>query len=114
MATHSSILAWRIPWTEEPGEVQSMGSQESDMTEQLNHHHRDLFGLPRWCSSKDPVCQCRRHRRGRFDPWAGKISIKKAWQPTPVFLPGKFYGQRSLAGYSPWGSKESDTERLST
>ena len=33
MATHSSILAWKIPWTEEPGELQSMGSQESDMTE---------------------------------------------------------------------------------
>ena len=35
MATHSSILAWRIPWTEEPGQLQSMGSQESDTTEQL-------------------------------------------------------------------------------
>ena len=39
MATHSSILAWRIPWAEEPGGLQSMGSQESDMTERLNHHH---------------------------------------------------------------------------
>ena len=39
MATHSSILAWRIPWSEEPGRVQSMGSQESDMTEQLIHTH---------------------------------------------------------------------------
>ena len=38
MATHSSILAWRIPWTEEPGGLQSMGSQKSDMTQQLNHH----------------------------------------------------------------------------
>ena len=37
-ATHSSILAWRIPWTEEPGGLQSMGSQESDTTEQLNQH----------------------------------------------------------------------------
>ena len=36
MATHSSILAWRIPWTQEPGRLQSMGSQESDMTQQLN------------------------------------------------------------------------------
>ena len=36
-ATHSSILAWEIPWTEEPGGLRSMGSQESDMTEQLNH-----------------------------------------------------------------------------
>ena len=37
MSTHSSILAWRIPWTEEPGWLQSMGSQESDMFEQLKH-----------------------------------------------------------------------------
>ena len=39
MAAHSSILAWRIPGTEEPGGLQSMGLQESDTTEQLNHHH---------------------------------------------------------------------------
>ena len=38
MATHSSILSWRIPWAQEPGGLQSMGSQESDTTEQLNHH----------------------------------------------------------------------------
>ena len=38
MATHSSILAWRIPWTEEPGRLQSMGSQEPDMTERLTAH----------------------------------------------------------------------------
>ena len=38
MAAHSSILAWRIPWTEEPGELQSMGSQESDTTERLNNN----------------------------------------------------------------------------
>ena len=39
MATHSSILAWNIPWTEEPGGLQTMGSQESDMIQQLNHRH---------------------------------------------------------------------------
>ena len=39
MATHSSILAWKITWTEEPGGLQSMGSQESDTTEQRNHYH---------------------------------------------------------------------------
>jgi len=39
-ATHSSILAWRIAWTEEPGRLQTMGSQESDTTEPLNHHHK--------------------------------------------------------------------------
>ena len=42
-------------------------------------------------------------------PWVGKIPWKRAWLPTPVFLPGKFRGQRSLAGYGPWGCKGSDT-----
>ena len=47
-----------------------------------------------------------------FDPWVGKIPWRKAWQPTPVFFPGKFHGQRGLVGYSPWGCKELDmTER---
>ena len=46
---------------------------------------------------------------GLEDPWSGK------WQPTPLFLPRKFHGQRNLEGHSPWGHKESDTtERLST
>ena len=39
---------------------------------------------------------------------SGKIIRSRKWQPTPVFLPGKFHGQRSLAGHSPWGLKESD------
>ena len=43
MATHSSILAWRIPWTQKPDSLQSMGSQESDMTQQLNHYHEILL-----------------------------------------------------------------------
>ena len=42
MATHSSILAWKIPWTEGPGRLQSMGLQESDTTEQLNHHDHGI------------------------------------------------------------------------
>ena len=44
-----------------------------------------------------------------FDPWVGKILWKRKWQATPVFLPERFYGQRSLVGYSLWGCKESDT-----
>ena len=48
-----------------------------------------------------------------FNPWIGKISWRRKWPPTPVFLPGEFHGQRSLAGYSPWGHRESDmTERV--
>ena len=51
-------------------------------------------------------------QRWRFDPWAGKIPCRRKWQPTPVFLPGKSHGHRSLAGYSPWGHKVSDTTEL--
>ena len=51
-------------------------------------------GLPWWLSNKESNCQCR--RRG-FNPWVGKIPWKRKWQTTPVFLPGKFHGQRSLA-----------------
>ena len=43
-----------------------------------------------------------------FNPWVGKIPWRRAWQPTPVFLPGESDGQRSLAGYSPWDHKELD------
>ena len=46
--------------------------------------------------------------RLEFDPWVGKIPWRRAWQPTPLFLPGESHGQRSLAGYSPSGHKESD------
>ena len=53
-------------------------------------------------SSKESTCQCRRHG---FDPWVWKISWSRKWQPTPVFLPGKFNGQRSLVGYNPWGDR---------
>ena len=55
-------------------------------------------GIP---SSKDFVCQCRRHKRRGFDPWVRKIPWRRVWQPVPVVLPGKFHGQRSLMGYSP-------------
>ena len=48
-------------------------------------------------------------RRHGFDPWIGKFPFRKEWQPTPVFLPGEFQEQRSLAGYSPWSCKELDT-----
>ena len=44
-----------------------------------------------------------------FDPWVGKIPWRREWLPTPVFLPGKFHGQRSLASYSPWSHEELDT-----
>ena len=63
-------------------------------------------GLPMWRSHNEPTCQCRRHG---FDPWVGKIPWRRKWQPTPIFLPGRSHRLRSLAGYSLWGRKESDT-----
>ena len=48
------------------------------------------------------------------DTWVGKIPWRRKWQPTPIILPGEFQGQRILAGYCPWGCKESGmTEQLS-
>ena len=67
------------------------------------------LGLPRWLRIKESVGQGRTHRRLGFDPWEGKVPWRRKGQPTPVFLPGKFHGQRSLVGHSPWGYKESDT-----
>ena len=54
-------------------------------------------------------------KRRRFSPRVGKIPWRRAWKPTPVFLPGESHGQRSLVGYSPWGHTDTDmTEQLST
>ena len=79
IAPHSSTLAWKIPWTEEPGGLQSMGSLQvgHDWVTSLS-----LFTFMHW-------------RRKR--------------QPTPVFLPGESQGQGSLVGCRPWGRTESDT-----
>ena len=79
MAPHSSTFAQKIPWTEEPGRLQSMGSVESDRTERL-HFHFSLF-----------------------------MNWRRKWQPTPVFLPGESQGWGSLVGCRLWGHTESDT-----
>ena len=55
-----------------------------------------------WLSGKEFTCQ---HRRCGFNPWVVKIPRRRQWQLIPVFLPGKYHGQRSLVGYSPWGHK---------
>ena len=83
MATHSSTLAWNIPWTEKPGRLQSMESQR------VRHY---------WATSLALFT---------FMHW------RRKWQPTPVLSPGTSHGRRSLVGCSPWGCKASDTtERL--
>ena len=57
---------------------------------------------------------CVQGRRPGFDPWVKKITWRREWLPTPVFLPGEFHGQRRLASHSPWGCKESDTTKWLT
>ena len=104
MATHSSILACRIPWTEEPGGLQSMGSQR------VGHDWCNLaaaaVGFPGGSGGKDCLAM--------QDPWVGKIPWRRKWHPTPGILPVEFHGQRSLAGCSPGGCEESGiTEQLS-
>ena len=71
-------------------------------------------GFPGASSDKDPTSQCRRPKRCRFNPWVRKIPWRRKWQPTSVFLPENFHGQRSLAGYSLWGHKESDMTKWLT
>ena len=73
--THSSALVWKIPWTEEPGGLQSMGSRRVGRNWATSLW---LFTYIHW---------------------------RRKWQPTPVFLPGKSQGHGNLAGYSPWGLK---------
>ena len=64
-----------------------------------------FWNFPGGTDGKEPTCQCRRCKRHEFDPWVGKIPLRRAWQPTPVFLSGEFFGQRSLTDYSPLGSQ---------
>ena len=78
----------------------------------ISNPQTKTWGFPGDPDGKESSCNA---GRPGFHPWVGKIPWRRAWQPTPVFLPGESHGQRSLASYSPWGRKESDTtERLST
>ena len=90
MAAHSSILAWRIPWTGKPGGLWLMWSQR------VRYNWSDLAWIHTYIFYKITL-----RLINNF--------ISLLWQPTPVFFPGKSHGRRSLVGYSPWGGKESDT-----
>ena len=82
MAPHSSTLAWKVPWAEEPGRLQSVGSQRV-------RHYRvtslSLFTFMYW---------------------------RRKWQPTPEFLPGESQGRGSLVGCRLWGRTELDTTEV--
>ena len=67
------------------------------------------LGPQNWgLGGKESTCQCRRHRRGGFDPRVGKIPWRRKWQPTPVFLPGKSHGQKAQGGLQSMRSQELD------
>ena len=101
MATHSSILAWRIPWTEELGRM-AMGLQRDTIEVTLLVM---VLDFPDVSVVKNPPANAGGSGDG-FDPCVGKIPWRRKWQPIPVFLPEESHGQRSLVGYSPWGHKE--------
>ena len=152
MAPHSRTLAWKIPWTEEPGRLQSMrplrvghdwvtslwlftfmhwrrkwqptpvflpGESQGRGSlvgcrlwgHTVGHDWGDLaaaaaatmWGFPGGSESKESAFDAR-------DPEIkpGKVPWRRKWLSTPIFLPGEFHGQRSLADYSPWGCKELD------
>ena len=67
------------------------------------------LGFPGSSDGKESACQCRSCLRQEINPWVRKIPWRRAWQPTPVFLPGESHAQRGLVGYTPWGCKELDT-----
>ena len=66
------------------------------------------MGFPGGTSGEEPTWQYRGPKRHGFNPWVGKILWRRAWQFTPVFLPGETNGQRSLEAYSLQSHKESD------
>ena len=83
------------------------GTTYSALCWHVNSGGRVRIGFLGGAHRKEPTCQCRICKRCGFDPWVGQIPWRKGWQPTPVFLPGESHGWRILAGYSPWGRKES-------
>ena len=99
------------PWEEAIGLLEKMKNTSSEY-----FNSSSLYMLSFATSSL--VAQMIKHLptmrgRPRFNPWVGKTLWRRKWQPTPVLLPGKSHGRRSVAGYSPWGLKGSDTtERL--
>ena len=96
------------PWghSREPDRRNPCSHEASPVMETNINTAATYMGLPKCLSGKDSTCW---YRRYVFDPWVVKVTWRRKWQPTPLFLPEKSHGQRSPEGYSPWGHKESDT-----
>jgi len=96
------FLSQQLPRMQPQKEVQMLNLSWSDFDTASYIKLVFMWGLLWWLNGKESAFQCRRHG---FYPWVGKIPWRRKWQPLPLFLPGKSYEQRSLAGYSPWGHK---------
>ena len=99
-------VSYRVPSTQQSHHVEHFSESTARSVPTL----RDVdsyphFGLPWWLSSKESACQA----GDAISISVRKIPWRRKRQPTPVFLPGKSHAQRRLAGYSPWGHKESNT-----
>ena len=99
---HSSMPA---PLPQYPAHIQTQTSMQLLTNHSLKFFLKYLWGFPCGSSGKESTSQCRSHQRCGFDPWVGKMPWRRKQQATPVFLPGKACGQRSLVVYSPWGFK---------
>ena len=137
MAPHSSTLAWKIPWTEEPGRLQTMGSLTvgDDGATSLSpftfmHWRRKWQPTPvflpgesqgRWSSSSSSMLStgfpwwfrgkdsaCNLGDSGLIPKLGRSPGEGNEWLPTPLFLPGEFHGQSKLMSYSAWDCEESD------
>ena len=86
------------------------GALSTDVNKKNNTSYHEIIvvwvGQAVGLSGQESAYQCRRCKRRRFDPWIGKIPWRRKWLSTPVFLTGESHGQRSLAGYSPWGCRK--------
>ena len=103
-----STSEWHRPrsvWFQSPG-CRSKGYRIAFPKPQSLHTIHHIHHFPGGTNDKESACQC---RRLRFNPWVGKILWRRKWQPTTVFLPGKFHGQRSLAGYIQFTGPQSQT-----
>ena len=94
------------PKWEEKLEKQGVTDQ---MLTTLSHWYQYYIWASQVAQWQRICCQCRSCERHGLDPWVRKIPWRRKWQPTPVCWPGKSHGQRSLAGYSPRGHKDSDS-----
>ena len=108
METHSSILAWKIPWMEKPVRLQSMGSQRvrHDWATSLSLFFMVQLSHPHMTTGKT-IALTRQSFVGKVMSllfnMLSRLVRRRQWHPTPVLLPRKSHGQRSLVGCSPWG-----------